>query len=48
MAGSTSFKPLFVTQEAIEKYNTHIERCNRAIEAAEQGGAISTSGAEIE
>jgi hypothetical protein len=37
-----------IAQEAIERYNTHIEHCNRAIEAAEQGGAISTSGSEIE
>jgi hypothetical protein len=27
-----------VAREAIEKYNTHIEHCNRAIEAAEHGG----------
>ena len=26
-----------IAQEAIERYNTHIERCNRAIEAAEHG-----------
>ena len=26
-----------VAQEAIERYNTHIEHCNRAIEAAEHG-----------
>ena len=37
-----------VAQEAIEKYNTHIERCNRAIEAAEHGGATSATGSEIE
>lgn len=35
-------------QEAIEKYNTHIERCNRAIEAAEHGEAASATGSEIE
>src|SRR5664279_1032120 len=29
-----------VAREAIEKYNDHIERCNRAIEAAEQGISI--------
>src|SRR5271165_676544 len=28
-----------IAQEAIEKYNTHIERCNRAIEAAEHDEA---------
>ena len=33
-----------VAREAIEKYNDHIERCNRAIEAAEQG--ISIPGAD--
>jgi hypothetical protein len=37
-----------IAQEAIGRYNTHIERCNRAIEAAEQGGAISSTGSEIE
>ena len=37
-----------IAQEAIEKYNTHIERCNRAIEAAEHGEAVSTTGSEIE
>ncbi len=33
-----------VAREAIEKYNDHIERCNRAIEAAEHG--ISIPGAD--
>jgi hypothetical protein len=28
-----------IAQEAIERYNTHIERCNRAIEAADHGEA---------
>jgi hypothetical protein len=37
-----------IAQEAIEKYNTHIERCNRAIETAENGGAASATGSEIE
>ncbi len=37
-----------VAQEAIEKYNTHIERCNRAIEAAEHGEAVSGAEAEVE
>ena len=37
-----------IAQEAIEKYNTHIERCNRAIEAAEHGEAASATGSEIE
>src|SRR5258708_19750581 len=38
----------WVAEEAIEKYNTHIERCNRAIETAEHGGAASATGSEIE
>ena len=33
-----------VAREAIQKYNDHIERCNRAIEAAEHG--ISIPGAD--
>jgi hypothetical protein len=37
-----------VAQEAIERYNTHIERCNRAIEAAEYGEALSGADSEIE
>ena len=37
-----------IAQEAIEKYNTHIERCNRAIETEENGGAASATGSEIE
>ena len=37
-----------IAQEAIEKYNTHIERCNRAIEAAEHGEAVPGKGSEIE
>jgi len=37
-----------VAQQAIEKYNTHIEHCNRAIESAEHGEASSGSGPEVE
>jgi hypothetical protein len=37
-----------IAQEAIERYNTHIERCNRAIEAAEHGQALSGAESEIE
>ena len=37
-----------VAQEAIERYNAHIERCNRAIETAEHGDAISATDSEIE
>ena len=37
-----------VAQEAIDKYNTHMERCNRAIEAAERGEIGSPIVAEME
>ena len=37
-----------IAQEAISKYNTHIERCNRAIEAAEHGEPVPGKGSEIE
>lgn len=37
-----------VAKEAIERYNTHIERCNRAIEAGEHGDHASGKGSEIE
>jgi len=37
-----------VAEEAIERYNTHVERCNRAIEAAEHGEAVSGADSEIE
>ena len=37
----------YVAQEAIERYNQHIERCNRAIEGVENGSA-ATSPNEIE
>jgi hypothetical protein len=35
-------------QEAIERYNTHIERCNRAIEAVEHVEAQPGTNSEIE
>jgi hypothetical protein len=34
-----------VAEKAIQKYNRHIERCNRAIEAAQHGTAIPTADA---
>ena len=37
-----------VAKEAIERYNSHIERCNRAIEAAEHGETVSGADTEIE
>jgi len=37
-----------IAQEAIEKYNIHIEHCNHTIEAAEHGAAGSATGSEIE
>ena len=37
-----------VAQEAINRYNTHIEHCNRAIEAAEHGDPVAGKGSEIE
>lgn len=37
-----------IAHEAIEKYNSHIERCNRAIEAAEYGEVASATSSEIE
>lgn len=36
-----------IAQEAIDRYNKHIERCNRAIEAGESGATSATSG-EVE
>jgi hypothetical protein len=36
-----------VAQEAIERYNKHIERCNRAIECVE-GSPVATNPREIE
>jgi hypothetical protein len=35
-------------QDAIERYNAHIGRCNRAIEAAEHGDNASSKASEIE
>ena len=37
-----------IAKEAIERYNTHIEHCNRAIEAAEHGDTVAGKGSEIE
>ena len=37
-----------VAQEAIERYNGHIERCNRAIEVGESNPTATASGSEIE
>jgi uncharacterized protein with von Willebrand factor type A (vWA) domain len=37
-----------VAQEAIERYNKHIERCNRAIEAGENSLSVAAAGNEIE
>jgi hypothetical protein len=37
-----------IAEEAIEKYNTHIERCNRVIEAVEHGEPVPGKGSEIE
>lgn len=37
-----------IAREAIARYNNHIERCNRAIEAAEHGETLSGADAEIE
>ncbi|MGA3314866.1 MAG: hypothetical protein ABSC64_00350 [Candidatus Korobacteraceae bacterium] len=35
-----------VAREAIQKYNDHIERCNRAIEAADHGMSIPGAGSD--
>ena len=35
-------------QEAIDRYNQHIERCNRAVEAGESGPAVTAVSNEIE
>jgi hypothetical protein len=35
-----------VAREAIQKYNDHIERCNRAIEAADHGMSIPAAGSD--
>jgi hypothetical protein len=37
-----------VAREAIRKYNDHIERCNRVVEAQEFGHAIPGSGSNVE
>jgi hypothetical protein len=37
-----------IAQEAIDRYNAHIERCNRAIEAAELGDPVASKGSEME
>ena len=37
-----------IAQEAIEKYNAHVEQCNHAVEAAEHGEAASLASTEIE
>jgi uncharacterized protein with von Willebrand factor type A (vWA) domain len=37
-----------VAQEAIERYNKHIERCNRAIEAGENSLSVTAGGNEVE
>lgn len=37
-----------VAEEAIERYNRHIERCNRVIESGETNPAVTATGSEIE
>jgi primosomal protein N'' len=37
-----------VAQEAIERYNKHIERCNRAIETGENSLSAAAGGNEVE
>jgi len=37
-----------VAQEAIERYNKHIERCNRAAEVSENHSGAAATGSEIE
>jgi hypothetical protein len=37
-----------IAHEAIDRYNAHIERCNRAVEAAEHGEPVPGKGSEIE
>jgi len=37
-----------VAEKAIQKYNQHIERCNRAIEAAEHGSTLPAAGADAD
>lgn len=35
-------------RDAIQKYNAHIERCNRAVEASEQGGSAEGMESDVE
>lgn len=37
-----------VAENAIQKYNDHIERCNRAVEAAEHGTVLSGTESDIQ
>jgi hypothetical protein len=37
---------MMTAREAIQKYNDHIERCNRAIEAADHGMSIPAAGSD--
>jgi len=37
-----------VAEKAIQKYNQHIERCNRAIEAAQHGSTLSVAAADTD
>jgi hypothetical protein len=37
-----------VAEKAIEKYNQHIERCNRAIEAAQHGSTLTVATADTD
>jgi len=37
-----------VAEKAIQKYNQHIERCNRAIEAAQHGSTLSVATADAD
>jgi hypothetical protein len=37
-----------IAEKAIEKYNQHIKRCNRAIEAAAQGNAVPVADRDTE
>ena len=37
-----------VAEKAIQKYNQHIERCNRAIEAAQHGSALPVATADAD
>jgi len=37
-----------IAREAIQKYNDHIDRCNRVVEAQESGHALPVSGSEVD